>query len=347
MLRTLCKRSVSTKRIRRCATSTRSTKGPQAIRDFARAMRSDVGNLPPLPGVFPDYSAPIVRNGTEGRELVLARWGMPSPFEALKGKNRDPGVTNIRNVASPRWRRWLGVESRCVVPFHHSRRTKRLQTAPARRCGLFDESRPLAFFAGLWTRWTSVRKVKEGETTNDLYGFLTTAPNAEVKAIHPKAMPVILTTPGEVDIWMRAPTKDALLSSGCCRTEVSRLSRVAIAPAMRRARSSNSRVDSQPFRHFAFVLRPSTRHRSFRTARIRLLTSTFVGRPTKARSPAAPSSSSACPVGSILPTARSRRGLAPIRSTHGEGQKTANQSRSLDHLRRPDVFLTAMAIAFF
>jgi hypothetical protein len=30
------------------------TKGPQAIRDFARAMRSDVGNLPPLPGVFPD-----------------------------------------------------------------------------------------------------------------------------------------------------------------------------------------------------------------------------------------------------------------------------------------------------
>jgi putative SOS response-associated peptidase YedK len=49
----------------------------------------------------------------------------------------------------------------------------------------FDESRPLAFFAGLWTRWTSVRKVKEGETTNDLYGFLTTAPNVEVKAIHP------------------------------------------------------------------------------------------------------------------------------------------------------------------
>jgi putative SOS response-associated peptidase YedK len=27
-----------------------------------------------------------------------------------------------------------------------------------------DESRPLAFFAGIWTRWLSVRKVKEGET---------------------------------------------------------------------------------------------------------------------------------------------------------------------------------------
>jgi putative SOS response-associated peptidase YedK len=66
------------------------------------------------------------------------------------------------------------------------------------------------FFAGLWTRWTSVRKVKEGQTTNDLYGFLTTAPNVEVKAIHPKAMPVILTTPAEVDAWLTAPTQEAL-----------------------------------------------------------------------------------------------------------------------------------------
>ena len=52
-----------------------------------------------------------------------------------------------------------------------------------------DESRPLACFAGIWTNWTSVRKVKEGETTNNLFAFLTTEPNAEVGAIHPKAMP--------------------------------------------------------------------------------------------------------------------------------------------------------------
>jgi hypothetical protein len=71
------------------------TKGPQAIRDFARALRGDVGNMPPLPGVFPDYFVPIVRSALEGRELVMARWGMPSPFGVLKGKNRDPGVTNI------------------------------------------------------------------------------------------------------------------------------------------------------------------------------------------------------------------------------------------------------------
>jgi putative SOS response-associated peptidase YedK len=51
---------------------------------------------------------------------------------------------------------------------------------------------------------------KQGQTANDLYGFLTTAPNAEVKAIHPKAMPVILTTPAVVDGWLTAPTQEAL-----------------------------------------------------------------------------------------------------------------------------------------
>jgi len=73
-----------------------------------------------------------------------------------------------------------------------------------------DETRPLAFLAGIWTRWTSVRKVKEGETTNDIFAFLTTEPNAAVKAFHPKAMPVILTTREEIDLWMTAPAPQAL-----------------------------------------------------------------------------------------------------------------------------------------
>lgn len=53
-------------------------------------------------------------------------------------------------------------------------------------CLALDETRPLLSFAGIWPNWTSVRKVKEGETTNDLYAFLTTEPTAEVGAIHPK-----------------------------------------------------------------------------------------------------------------------------------------------------------------
>lgn len=168
------------------------TKGQQATREFTRAMRDRTGNLPPMPGVYPDYRAPIVRNTSEGRELALTRWGMPSPLFALKGKKTDPGVTNIRNVKSPHWRRWLGIESRCVVPLT-SFAEPEPQPNGSRPPAWFaiDESRPLAFFAGVWTpEWKSVRKVKEGETTNDLFAFLTTEPNKEVGAIHPKAMPV-------------------------------------------------------------------------------------------------------------------------------------------------------------
>jgi putative SOS response-associated peptidase YedK len=173
------------------------TKGQQAIREAARAMRDNAGNMPSLPGVFADYSAPIVRNAPDGvRELTMARWGMPSPVLALKGRNSDPGVTNVRNVASPHWRRWLDVDSRCVVPFTSFSENEVLANGSRPPVWFaLDESRPLAFFAGIWTRWTSVRKVKEGETTNEIFAFLTTEPNAVVKPIHVKAMPVILTAP--------------------------------------------------------------------------------------------------------------------------------------------------------
>jgi putative SOS response-associated peptidase YedK len=61
-----------------------------AIRVWAGVMVDKMGNLPPMPGVFPDYAAPIVRNGADGRELVMARWGMPTPPQYLAGKKSDP-----------------------------------------------------------------------------------------------------------------------------------------------------------------------------------------------------------------------------------------------------------------
>lgn len=186
------------------------TKGQQAIIELARALVDRTGNLPPMPGIFPDYPAPIVRNGSEGRELALARWGMHSPQFALKGRTVDPGVTNVRNVASPHWRRWLGTEHRCLVPwtsFSEYETTPEGKKVPV--WFAFSEDRPLAFFAGIWTTWTSTRKTKEGEVTADLYGFLTCEPNAEVAAVHPKAMPVILTEPEELEVWMSAPWEEA------------------------------------------------------------------------------------------------------------------------------------------
>lgn len=187
------------------------TRTQDAMRALFRVTHDRTGNLPPMPGIFPDYPAPIVRLADGERELTTARWGMPSPAFALKDRATDPGVTNVRNTASPHWRRWLGPANRCIVPFTSF---SEYETGPdGKKIPVWfalGEDRPLACFAGIWTSWTSVRKAKEGEVSCDLYAFLTTEANAEVAPIHPKAMPVILTGEDEIDVWLNAPTQVAM-----------------------------------------------------------------------------------------------------------------------------------------
>jgi putative SOS response-associated peptidase YedK len=66
--------------------------------------------------------------------------------------------------------------------------------------------RPLTAFAGIWTTFNRDRgtKSKPVPGPHQVYDFLTTAPNAVVEPIHPKAMPVIPTTDEKRDVWMRA-----------------------------------------------------------------------------------------------------------------------------------------------
>ena len=191
------------------------TKGQQAIRELAGAMRDKTGNLPPLPAIFPDYAAPIVRNQPDGRELTMARWGMPSPVFARKGKKSDPGVTNVRNVKSPHWRRWLEVESRCVVPFTSFSENEALPDGTHPPVWFaFDETRPARFLCGHLDT-LDLRPKGEGRRDDERhFRVLDNRAKQAGRSIHANAMPVILTTPEEIDTWMMAPPGEALKLQG-------------------------------------------------------------------------------------------------------------------------------------
>ena len=182
------------------------TRTPDEIRRIAKIMRDTTGNLPSLPGIFPDQLAPVVRTGRDGvRELTMMRWGFPPPpnFGARP-------VTNVRNVKSPYWRGWLKAEFRCIVPASSFCEYTDSQPKVPHWFAL-DDSRPLFGFAGIWRPWTGTRGTKAAPVEGEhlLFSFLTTDANDVVRPIHAKAMPVLLT-PDQFDTWLSAPTEAAL-----------------------------------------------------------------------------------------------------------------------------------------
>ncbi|WP_233092727.1 SOS response-associated peptidase [Paracoccus sp. IB05] len=183
------------------------TTSPEAMRQLFAGLTNAAGNIEPG-DIWPDRMAPIITAGDDGHVLRTARWGLPSPPQFHSKSGIDRGVTNVRNTNSPHWRRWLGPAHRCLVPLDRFAEPRQGKGAGNAWFAL-KEDRP-AFFAGIWVPdWTSIRKLKDGETTDDLFAFLTCDPNAEVAEIHPKAMPVILTEPDDWEEWLVEPWTDA------------------------------------------------------------------------------------------------------------------------------------------
>ena len=176
-----------------------NTTTQEAMRRLFPRLNDRAGNLTPGE-VYPDQLAAIIRQDEAGLELVKARWGMPSPPVVLKTA-RDPGVTNVRNLSSPHWRRWLGASHRCLIPLTSFAEPR--GKAQGNQWFASADGRPM-MFAGIEVRgWKSLRKVKDGETVDDLFAFLTCEPSAEVAAVHPKAMPVILIEPDDGQAWLQ------------------------------------------------------------------------------------------------------------------------------------------------
>ena len=181
------------------------TKAQDAMRQLFEPLpfHDRAGNLPPQPEIYPDQLAPIVRRGPEALVLGQGALGpadtaaIPRRQEDRPGRHQCPqcGLAALAQMArAARTVAWCPSRA---LPNLTSERGGNVWFETA-------DGRP-AFFAGLHVPdWTSVRKVKDGETTDDLFAFLTTSPNAEVAKVHPKAMPVILTEPAEWQMWLEA-----------------------------------------------------------------------------------------------------------------------------------------------
>jgi putative SOS response-associated peptidase YedK len=183
------------------------TTAVEAMRALFKDLENRAGNIE-SGDVYPDRMAPIVTSESDGHVLRPARWGLPSPPQFHSKNGIERGVANVHNTGSPHWRRWLGPAHRCLIPldrFAEPRPGKGAGNAWFKVTG----DRP-AFFAGLWVpAWTSIRKLKDGETTDDLFAFLTCEPNRVVEPIHPKAMPAILTEAWELEAWFSMSWSEA------------------------------------------------------------------------------------------------------------------------------------------
>ena len=154
-----------------------------------------------------DSNGPVL--SIEDGQLVARqrRWGFPAWAE--KGKP----ITNIRNLDSSWWRGVNGEyiskpEYRCLVPF--DRFAEWDSAAKANAWFTVDADFPC--FAGFWRPWRGERlKAIEGQKRRqreeddwELFAFMTTEPNTTVAAVHPKAMPAIITTAEEGRRWLDA-----------------------------------------------------------------------------------------------------------------------------------------------
>jgi putative SOS response-associated peptidase YedK len=144
----------------------------------------DMSGFGPRYNIAPGQDVPLVRDGSNGRELVLARWGLV-PHWSKESKTKYSTINaRAETVAEKPTYRDSFKRRRCLIPatgFYEWKRDgkqKIPQHIQLAEGGLFA-------FAGLWDRWE-----KQGETF-DSCSIIVTDANEAVRPVHDR-MPVIL-----------------------------------------------------------------------------------------------------------------------------------------------------------
>ena len=128
-----------------------TTTNQAAIAALFRVVNRYVGNLAPMPGVFPDHPAPVVRNS---------------------GGEREMNALGHAAAATSRWisGEWLSAENRCLIPANSFAEYAPEPNPETKKKDVvwfaLSDDRPLFSFRGIWTtfngdRGTKSRRAKE------------------------------------------------------------------------------------------------------------------------------------------------------------------------------------------
>jgi putative SOS response-associated peptidase YedK len=180
-----------------------NTTSPAAMADLFAANAERVADMPPRYAIDSGGVAAVIRKGADGaRRIERMRWSMPGPADV----GGDP-LTGIQDVADPDRHDWMTPEHRCLVPAtafsEYNNGGKEIHWFAR------DESRTPFAFAGIWRPSTGEVGGEAAVDRHPLFDFLTTEPNALVRAVNAFTMPVILTE-DEWDIWLEGDVDAAL-----------------------------------------------------------------------------------------------------------------------------------------
>jgi putative SOS response-associated peptidase YedK len=160
------------------------------------------GNMPPLPGIFLDMVAPVVRGTEDGaREMLMMRWGFPSPPNmhaelVTSAPDEERLLAEMAHTAKPLTSiaGWTTLGRRPRTGLHYRRNVRCFSSPTSGGHGPVRAGR---------------RKIRL-KVSISFYSILTTGANDLARPTHSQAMLVILTTPKECETWMTAPMDEAL-----------------------------------------------------------------------------------------------------------------------------------------
>jgi putative SOS response-associated peptidase YedK len=180
-----------------CGRYTLTAPGEVVAEIFALAAAPD---LTPRYNIAPGQEAPILRAGTSGRRLAMARWGLVPAWARDSAVGSKSINARAESVAEKPSFRDSFAERRCLVPadgFYEWRAEGGRRKAPYH---LRPAAGGLIAFAGLWDLW----RADAGGAALETFAIVTTDASEDLRELHDR-MPVVLP-PAAWTAWLAGDT---------------------------------------------------------------------------------------------------------------------------------------------